>query len=288
MSGRTTDVLITIRAALPQLSPSEQRVAGRALDDPTRAAAQTVTELARSADTSQATVVRFAQRLGYDGYPELRLALAAAGGAQEQDGVLPGTDIVAGEALPSLIAKVARADAAAVRDTASQLDPAVLAQVVDVVVAAGRVDLFGVGASAIVAIDLQMKLNRIGRFAQAWQDQHTALVSAALLGPGDVAVGISHSGATPETRSALAEARAHGATTVALTNFPASPLAREADLVLTTAARESSLRSAAITSRIAALTVVDCLFEAVALRDLPATRSALGRTHAAVADRSTR
>ena len=281
------DVLIRVRAALPRTTPAERRVAELALADPAGSAALTVTALAEAATTSQATVVRFAQRLGYDGYPELRLALAAAGAderARQRDTV-PGTDIAAGDDAATVIAKVGHLDANAVRDTAAQLDPAALAAVADALAGARRIDLYGVGASAVVATDLHMKLFRIGRFSQVWSDYHQALVSAALLVPGDVAIGVSHSGTLPETVGALQEAKARGASTVAVTNYPDSELAATADLVLTTAVRETALRSGALASRIAALTVVDCLFEVLALRDLPVTREVLQRTHDVVAAR---
>jgi DNA-binding MurR/RpiR family transcriptional regulator len=78
-------------------------------------------------------------------------------------------------------------------------------------------------------------------------------------------------------------ARQGGATTVAITNFPLSRLVGAADVVLTTAARETSLRSGATASRIAALTVVDCLYIAVAHRDLARATRAVADTRAAVA-----
>jgi len=289
-SDHRSDVLIRIRAIVPELTPSEHRVAQLALDEPTESAARTVTELAQAADTSQATVVRFAQRLGFGGYPALRLALAAAAAAEHASSVdtVPGTDISAHDDLATVVAKVANLDTSAVRDTVSQLDLSALAAVVDAVVTAPRLDVYGVGASTIVGMDLQMKLQRIGRFTQMWSDQHLALASAALLTRGDVAIGISHSGTTAETVNALQEARSQHATTVAVTNFPNSELAQVADLTLTTAVRETTMRSGAIGSRIAALTVVDCLFEAVAQRDVPATRRALQRTRDAVALRAHR
>lgn len=285
-----SDVLIRIRAIVPELTPSEHRVARLALDEPSASAARTVTELAGAADTSQATVVRFAQRLGFPGYPALRLALAAAGAAEHANSVdtVPGTDISAQDDLATVVAKVANLDASAVRDTVSQLELSALDAVVNAVIAAPRLDVYGVGASAVVGLDLQMKMQRIGRFTQMWSDQHLGLASAALLTRGDVAIGISHSGTTVETVNALLEARSQNATTVALTNFPNSELAQVADLTLTTAVRETTMRSGAIGSRIAALTVVDCLFEAVAQRDVPATRRALQRTRDAVALRAHR
>ncbi|HEY0533147.1 MAG TPA: SIS domain-containing protein, partial [Actinoplanes sp.] len=86
---------------------------------------------------------------------------------------------------------------------------------------------------------------------------------------------------------ALTEARAHGAITVALTNFPRSPIAHAAEHVLTTAARETTFRSGATASRLAQLTVVDCVFVGVAQRTYGQTLAALDATRAAVSSRHT-
>jgi DNA-binding MurR/RpiR family transcriptional regulator len=122
----------------------------------------------------------------------------------------------------------------------------------------------------------------VGRAVYAWQDPHIAVTSAALLRRGDVAIGISHTGATVDTIESLAEARRQRAVTVAITNFPNSAISRVADHVLTTSARETTFRSGAMASRIAALTVVDFLFVAVAQRRYGETMRALERTYAAV------
>jgi DNA-binding MurR/RpiR family transcriptional regulator len=154
--------------------------------------------------------------------------------------------------------------------------------VVDAINGAGRVDIYGAAASGFVASDFQQKLHRIGRTAFAWPDVHLALTSAALLGKGDVAIGISHSGTTSDVIEVLQQARARGATTVALTNFPRSPITEVADFVLTTAARETTYRSGAMASRLAQLTVVDCLFVGVAARNRTKARRALEVTAEAV------
>jgi len=170
----------------------------------------------------------------------------------------------------------------AVEETAEQLDRETLAETAKVIARSVRVDVYGSGASGVVAADLQQKLHRIGCLAFAWSDPHIALTSAALLGPKDVAIGISHSGTTRETIESIAMAKANGARTVAITNFPLSPLAQAVDLVLTTAARETALRSGATASRIAALTVVDCLYIAVAQRNVRSARKAVKSTREAL------
>jgi len=283
-SGPPPTVLVRIRALLPTLPPSERRVAEAAIADPAGVAAKTISELAADCDTSETTVIRFCRAVGLKGYPELRIGLAAAAGIEDAAAMThtAGGDIGPGDSLADVVTKLGYADARAVEDTVAQVDLEVLERAVDAVVSAGAVDVYGIGASALIALDLHQKLHRIGHRAFAWPDAEAALTSAALLGRGDVAIGISHTGATPATVTALAEAHDNGARTIAITNFPRSPITDVADLVLTTAVRETTFRSGAMASRIAALTVVDCLFVGVAQRNFSRTTRALERTRSAV------
>jgi DNA-binding MurR/RpiR family transcriptional regulator len=286
--GASTPTTVRARGLLPSLSPAEQRVARVVIEEAGAAATLTITELAKRAQTSETTVIRFCRTMGLAGYPQLRLTLAAESGRSPDDGAPEkaiGSDISPSDDLTEVVKKIAFADARAIEDTAAQLDVAVLKRVVDAVAAARRVDMYGVGASAFVAQDFQQKLHRIGRIAYAWSDLHIALTSAALLDERDVAFGISHTGTTLDTIEAFAEAGRRGALTVALTNFPKSPIAKVADLVLTTAARETTFRSGAMASRLAQLTVIDCVFVGVAQRTYPQTRAALEATYEAVRSR---
>src|SRR6478736_247951 len=278
----SASLLIRLRGIKPSLSPAEDRVADIVLADARRAAGLTISELATAARTSETTVLRFCRRLGLPGYPQLRLALAEES-AQPRTMSRSGTDISAKDTIDDIIAKVAFTDASAVEETAQQLDREALSEAAAFIAKAGRVDIYGVAASAVVGADLQQKLHRMGIVAFVWNDPHLALTSATLLGPGDIAIGISHSGTTTETIEALAAARSTGARTLAITNFPLSRLASGVDILLTTAARETSLRSGATASRIAALTVVDCLYITVAHRDLDRATKAVAETRAAVA-----
>jgi len=275
--------LVRIRSLLPGLARAEQRVAQVVLEAPSSVARRSITEVALAANTSETTVTRFCKAVGVGGYPQLRIALAADTARSEaRSSRNLGGEISTEDDLASVISKVSFADARAVEETAEQIDVAILQEVIELVATAGRVDVYGVGASAFVAADLQQKLHRIGRISFAWSDTHIMLTSAAVLSPGDVAIGISHTGATTDTVEALRVAREHGAVTVALTNFPRSPITEVADHVLTTAARETTFRSGATASRIAQLTVIDCLFIGVAQRHMDAAVNALDATRDAV------
>jgi DNA-binding MurR/RpiR family transcriptional regulator len=279
-------VLVRIRGALPGLQPAEQRVAATVLDDPAAAAGLSVQALAARASTSTATVLRFCRAVGAEGYPQLRLALAGAAAAEAAlDPQQPAGDIDAADSLDQVIAKIVHNEARALAETGAQLDRAALRTAVDAIAGARRIDVVGIGASGLVALDLQQKLHRIGLMAFGWTDAHAALTAAALTGPSDVLVAISHSGTTTDVLEPVALAAARGATTVGLTNFGGSPLATAAGVVLTTAARELPLRSAATASRIAQLAVVDCLFVGVAQRSYEAAGALLRGTYDAVQGR---
>ncbi|MGI5489211.1 MurR/RpiR family transcriptional regulator [Microtetraspora malaysiensis] len=285
----SSGVLVRLRGAIPSLRPAEQRVARAVLANPQGVADLSIGVLARECGTSETTVLRFCRAIGLRGYTELRLALARemtleasrAGGARPLDG-----DISADDPLEEIVAKIGYSDSRAVVETAEHLDVAALGRAVDAIVAARRVDLYGAGASGYVAADLRQKLHRIGLTAFAWRDFHSALTSAALLGEADVAIGISHTGATVDVLEALRIAADHGATTIAITNFHPSPITELADIVLKTAARETPFRFGAMGSRIAQLTVVDCLFVGVAAqRTYDETLTALEDTYRAIGSR---
>lgn len=278
-------VLVRIRASLPSLRPSEKQIAREFLESPAEAANLSIAALAERCGTSTTSVVRFYKRIGYSRFQDLRMDLTREATRERFEHanlqVVSG-DIDREDTLDDIIAKVAFNETVSIADTAKVLDRAALGRAVDLVSGARRIDSFGVGASSIVGLDLQQKLSRIGRTALNWPDSHSAWTAAATLDDSCVALAISHSGATVDTVEFLNAARQAGAATIAITNFRDSPLAETADVVLTTAARETRFRSGALGSRIAQLMVIDSLFTGVAQASYDESMAALRTTYNAV------
>ncbi|MFC7432386.1 MULTISPECIES: MurR/RpiR family transcriptional regulator [unclassified Agrococcus] len=279
-------VLTEARARYDDLRPSERRIADALFADPEGFATRSIGEIAAAASTSTTTVVRFTRTVGYERFRDLRRALTEQN-LRERLAIaavdVTSPDVSAGDGMDDVVARVAANESLSIADTAATIDVAALTAAVGAIASARRVDLFGVGASAIVAVDLQRKLSRIGRIALEWPEPHAAWTAAAVLDDAAVAIAISHSGATDETVRFLRLAKESGATTVAITNHEDSPLARHADVVLRTAAREATpLRSGALGSRIAQLMIGDCLYIGVAQLDADGAMDALRRTYAAV------
>ncbi|MCG5214375.1 MurR/RpiR family transcriptional regulator [Streptosporangium sp. KLBMP 9127] len=267
-------LVATVRGVLPSLTPAARTVARLILDDPGMVARSTITELSAASGTSEATIVRTARVLGFAGYPQLRLALAAASAARPPDRLVPG-DLAPDDPLSEVIVKVARAESEAIKDTVAQLTSERLGLVVEAIVGARRTNVYGVGASGLVASDLTQKLLRIGMSSNAFTDVHLALTNSALLREGDVAVGVSTTGETPDVLAPLRNARDAGATTVAITNNPRSSMAALVDHPLISAGRESAFRPGALASRISQLLLVDCIFVGVAQRTFDTAQEAV-------------
>ena len=283
-------ILIRVRGALPSLRPAEQRVADAVLADPAGVSERSITSLARLCRTSETTVLRFCRALGLAGYPELRIALARAAQGEENDrasGTSLDSVLVETDTLAEMVAKITYADQRSISDTGAALDVEALQAAVDAVVRARRVDVYGVGASAFVAQELHAKLHRLGVASCAWADPHAALSSAAGLVSGDVAIGISHTGTSIDVLDSLRVARTRGATTIGITNFDRAPLVGQSDIVLTTAARETTFRTGAMSSRVSQLVLVDCLFTAVAMRSYDRSVSALDSARSVLRARHT-
>ncbi|GAA2874755.1 MurR/RpiR family transcriptional regulator [Streptosporangium fragile] len=277
------NLVATVRAVLPSLTPAAQAIARLILDDPGMVARSTITEFSALSGTSEATIVRTARALGFAGYSQLRFALAAAVAREEPERLVPG-DLGPDDPLVDVIAKVTRAESEALADTAAQLNPDRLDAVVEAIAGARKVDVYGVAASGLVAADMAQKLLRIGLSGHAFTDVHLALTSAALVREGDVAVGVSCTGETPDVLEPMRVAAKAGATTVAITNNPRSSLAELSDHVLISAGRETAFRPGALASRISQLLIVDCIFVGIAQRTFDTSDAALRATRSALDD----
>jgi DNA-binding MurR/RpiR family transcriptional regulator len=269
--GGLTDL---IRTVAPRLTGALREVADTVLADPAAAARLSAGALAARAGVSQASVTRFAQSIGLASHAELRLALAEQVGRTTAYGVPTdvGLHIGPDDSVARVITVVANADIRAITQTGEQLDPLALDRASRAIIGARRVDIYGVGGSASVAHELEMRLFRIGIQVRAWIELHEALTSAALLSPDDVAIAVSHSGATSEVVEPLRQAGDRGAVTIGITGDPGSAVAAASRDLLTTAALETSFRDGSLAARHSQMMVADCLY--IRVGQLTAERAA--------------
>ena len=241
------------------------------VDQPELVIHRSAAEVAELANTSAATVVRCAQKLGFRGFHDLKLSLAQELPAFSRD----QTAAPAADPRVAALARVTRAGAEAVRDAGALVDPASFETAVSAIGDAARVVFVGVGTSAPLCQDAAYRFSAIGIGAEAPADVHMQHVHARRLAAGEVCVAVSHTGATHETLQAARGAAQAGATVVAITSFTRSALTELSDCVIVAGARELGLRLEAVASRLAHLAVLDALLVAVAERDPGRSQAAL-------------
>lgn len=259
----STDVTTLIRTELPRLAGSLRKVGELILEDPAAVTHCSAAELGRRTGTSQATVTRFCRAIGLDSYQHLLIELAqerGRGESSEWGNTEIGPDISPDDSLERVVQVVGTADLRAIQQTIDRIDLDSVERAAQAVARARRVDVYGVGGSGAVAQETETRLFRIGCAVRGWTEVHAATTSAALLTPADVAIGISHSGATREVIEPFELAKERGATTVALTADPRSPLARAADIRLISSSSETSFRTGSIGARHSVLMLIDCLY----------------------------
>jgi len=273
---------------MPELRPSERRIASYFVSNPRDAAMAPIGEVAQKCQTSTTSVVRFSKRFGYQHLRALRHDVLRDALREEViTESLPesGGDLSPGASMREVVDNIRHSEVLSINETADALDLTALRAAIDALATAQRIVIFGLGASSFVGLDLQQKLIRIGVTALNCPDPHGAWTVAATLDDQAVAVAISHSGTTRDTVEFLQIAARHEAATIAITNHDSSALAAAAEVVLTTAARETQMRSGALGSRIAQLMVVDCLFLGLAQRDYERSATMLKQTWSAVHER---
>ena len=269
------NVMTRIRVRHPSLGPSTRSIADFVLANPRQVVGMSVTELAEATGASDGSVINFCRQLDLSGFQQLKLSLA-------QEVVQPvqfiHEDLQPTDDTPTVCRKTFHAGVQALKDTLSILDADAVSAAVDVIRAAKRVEIYGIGSSAPIAEDAQYRMLRIGLDARVVVDSHVQAISASQTGPDVAVLTISHSGATHETLAATRLAKDAGAKTIIVTNFSSSPLQAYADVKLFTMARETKFRTEAMTSRIAQLCVLDALIAALALVNYDRATETLRKT----------
>lgn len=261
-------LLDSIRTQLDSLSKSERKVGLAVLRDPGLAISENITALARHAQVSEPTVVRFCRAIGYDGWQEFKLKLAQALAV-----ALPGADqnLTQGDMASDLVSKICSRSINALLDLRNNLDADAIQRALDVLAQSRKIEFYGQGSSGLVAADAQHKFFRSGVPTVAYSDPHIHSIAASLLKKGDVVVAISQRGNSVALLRSVQLARKVGADVIALAPS-GTPLAELATVLVPIDLHFHTDPYTPISARLAHLVVIDILAVGLALRRGPEFR----------------
>jgi DNA-binding MurR/RpiR family transcriptional regulator len=255
--------LVRLRGIYPSLTKAEQKIADYILAYPGEAVHRTITELADVTGSAEATIFRLCKKIGFRGYQAFKIALAGDIYSPLQTIY---EDVKDTDDVGVLTRKVFQGIIDGLQDTLKILREEDANKAVELLANAPRIDVYGMGGSAVIAADVQHKFMRFGIPVFAFSDTHMQISSAALLREGDVVIAISHSGSNKDLIESLMVAKSSGAKILAITSYLKSPISKIADITLHSATKETAFRSEAMASRLIQLAVLDVLYIGVFLK----------------------
>ncbi len=255
-------VTIRIREYLDNATTTEESVIKFILKNTESVSKMTIYKLSEATFTSPSSIIRLCKKIGFEGYKGFIKALVYELAVRNNYKAKEISDITRTDKMSDIIHKVSHKNILSLEETSDLQDVNILEDSVEAILDSEKLIFFGIGASLIVAKDAQLKFTRINKMAYVSEDWHTQLLMAKNMSEKDVAIVISYSGQTEEMLTCLKEAKLAGAKIISITKYSDSPIVRLSDINLYVAANEYAFRSAAMSSRIAQLNLVDIIYTA--------------------------
>jgi RpiR family transcriptional regulator, carbohydrate utilization regulator len=251
------DFLLNLQSLYPTFSLVEKKIADALQKSYDRAPDMTVTELAEKSDVSEASIIRFARKIGYSGYYQMKIDIVkslVSGKESEKELSSEPDDL---KALKSKAVKVALSN---IRNSYDSIDMEALEKTVELISNARSIYFFAAGNSLHVALDASYKLGKLGYQAFCETVPERALLQARNMGPEDLAFAVSRSGSSKLVNQALAIVHSKNLPAVALTNYIKSPITKWCRHVLVTSNHNTMFSRELIITRLSECAVIDLIF----------------------------
>lgn len=224
------DLLERIKTLMPEFSKGQRAIGGYILLNYDKAAFMTACKLGEYTGVSESTVVRFATALGYEGYPELQVALQELirirlTSVQRME--ITNDRIGGGDVLENVL----NSDMAKIRATLDSISRHDFNAASEAILNARRIYIIGMRSSAALASFLAFNLRFM--FDNVTQVQTTSgseiFEQLLRVSPDDVVIAISFPRYSKRIINAVEYAHLQGAHIVSITDSPLSPIAASAD-----------------------------------------------------------
>lgn len=257
------DLLKRIETALPKLSKGHKLVASFILEHYDKAAYMTAAKLGMEVGISESTVVRFADELGFEGYPELQHSLREI--VRNKLTTLQRIEITNDRiGNNDILGKVVNSDMEKIRRTLDKINPDHFNSAVDAIVSAENIYILGMRSSSSLATFMSFYFNLIFDNVRHVSSSGGSEIFERIMRitNRDVMIGISFPRYSKRCINAVQYAKSQGAHIVALTDSNISPIAELADSLLLA---ESDMASF-VDSLVAPLSIINAIIVAAGMK----------------------
>ncbi|MFC4653194.1 MurR/RpiR family transcriptional regulator [Lactococcus nasutitermitis] len=253
----TQSLITRINSYYDNLSKSDQALSDYLLKNIDNAAFLSIQELANSTNVSTATISRFAKKIGYDSFQELKLAIHVTDSVKEDDFF---SELAPSDSYKDILSKNFNSNISSLNSTLNLVSEQDLEKAMKILLATDTCGFFGLGGSNAVADLAFHKFLRMPLKTVFHQDFHYQQMLAAKLTNKDCAFVISHTGKNRDTMRIVEILQSHHVPIIAITSFASSPLAKIADVSLISISEEISFRPEAVASTVSQISLLDAIF----------------------------
>jgi DNA-binding MurR/RpiR family transcriptional regulator len=252
-------ILITLKSIFDQLPNVEQQVADYILKHSDRVPYESVSQIAKNVNVSVPSVTRLTKKIGFKNFKDFKVELAVSG-AQTSFITDVFSQIEKTDSDDEMTEKIFMGNIKSLEDTLKILDKKQISEFAKQCASTGRIVFIGQGGSGVLGHEAALRFAHIDIQAESYNDDIEVLLQTARLKKKQVCIGISHSGRTAIVKEGLRIAKERGAVTALITNYMNTPLKDLCDYLFFTSFVENSVRSAAISSKIAQTAIIDTLY----------------------------
>ena len=269
--------ILSIKNNYSKLTAAERTVADYILNNSEAVVHMAISKFAENSNSAKSAIIRTCKSLGFSGYSELKISLAGELSKNKQLNYIPY--INPNDNTETILNKIFSANVKALHDTAEKVNKKTLDKAVKLLKSADTIYIYAVGTSSGIANDFSYRLMQVGKTSICITDAPTMKITSLNIKPGDVAIGISHSGKTKATIEALQLARENGASTICITSYHNSEITKCSDCPIEIFSDEINYPTEAVSSRIVHLSIIDTLTIALSAADYNTALERSKKTH---------
>ena len=210
-----------------------------------------ISDLSARLKVADATLVRFCKKIGYNGFQDFKLHLSQTVAVNEK------------AAVDSKAMRIAHQMVDAINETSKGIRYEEYLRIADLLINSKKICAFGVGNSAITAMETSNILSRLGIIVTYTPDPHLQAMITSNLGPDDTVILISVSGSTKDIIDVAEIAKKNGVNIVVISCYDISPLAKYADHILLSTRREAAYEGGSVSTIVSISYIINVLYSAI-------------------------
>lgn len=227
------------------LSTTEKRIADYVTSHTEELANIHIRDLAEKSNVSIATITRFCQKIGVQSFVEFKIHLR--------------DELTKSVASDNLIDEMAHIYKVIISGSNALISESQIIEACTLIEQASRIEIYGIGSSALSGQELKFRLMRMGMRVDAHGDSHTMVMNASLLSANDLVIAISNSGHTQDIIDAATLAKQNDAKLLLITNHEHTPLSDLADLLLLSYSPKPFYSKGFLNAQISILHILDLI-----------------------------